>query len=713
MNAGNLLRASEASALNNSQFISSVKGKSLKAKSKGKKASFSVMFLVTLIIAAIALVFVSGNVFPSSIVENLLEETDVQYADAVESKIIVFQQALKNGDVPNNTISRLEKEGVLVSKTDSGQYILTIDNKTVSADEFYTEIHDNIKLYNAFNLATYGRAAYYYDKSSQEVFRQIGSSRNNYTGESDFNEVTEKLVGKGSNITTNNVSLVKRIKEENGVTKSVYEYVENGSAVSSSSSADSFINGVIEKNTSKDAAISILKSAVTLNIADTVSKEQRSSLLFLALMENIDKMKAGEGNDSKINDVMNYLTSVSENEIVDINTGEIIKTSGSPLESPSLYAILSKEPLDLEKVKNYSSDRVLYTIENKSNTSAGESILKSITASISNKIRAALGNYNDGDAKGDSNVINSVNKTIDSSLINNSFSTINGISAGEMIVEGAVNVGKELAKASGATPGSSDTVKSYARLTSKILAMDAEVDRMNRNPFDITSKNTFLGSIVYNFAVHFRSPSFVSQVSSFSNTITSAIVSLLPTTHANDETNRFLNNFGNCKTIGLIGAVGSASCSEVATFDTTTLEGIYNDPGFIDFINNNTIVSGSTRMVKTGSILDLFIKYNNKRISPIGVMDGGILNALKNNYSSISSYGSISNIVQSLQNSTNTEKKIATGEAFVNSASNPDWQTYKYAQRYVSLARATEVLKQFSDDESAYSSLDTLALSQH
>ena len=181
MNAGNLLRASEASALNNSQFISSVKGKSLKAKSKGKKASFSVMFLVTLIIAAIALVFVSGNVFPSSIVENLLEETDVQYADAVESKIIVFQQALKNGDVPNNTISRLEKEGVLVSKTDSGQYILTIDNKTVSADEFYTEIHDNIKLYNAFNLATYGRAAYYYDKSSQEVFRQIGSSRNNYT----------------------------------------------------------------------------------------------------------------------------------------------------------------------------------------------------------------------------------------------------------------------------------------------------------------------------------------------------------------------------------------------------------------------------------------------------------------------------------------------------------------------------------------------------
>lgn len=713
MNAGNLLRASEASALNNSQFISSVKGKSLKVKSKGKKFSFSVLFLVTLMIAAIAVIFFSGNAIPSSISENLIEETDVQYADAVESKILVFQQAMKNGDIPTNTVSNLEDNNVTMYKTDSGQYALKIDNKEVSADNFYTEIHNNIKLYEAFNKATYGRAAYYFDEPAQEVFTRLGTNRNNYTAESDFDEVMKKLVGEGSNITTNSVSLVKRTKDENGETKSYYEYVETGSPTSSKSSSDDFITGVINKNTSNNPAVSTLKSAQTLNIADTISKEQKSSIFFLAFMENISKMKAGEGSESKINEAMNYLTHTSETEVVDVNTGEVVKVSGSPLESPSLYAVLSKEPMRVDKAKNYASDRVLYTIENKSGTSAATDILRSISTSTSTKINANLGNLSNGDQIADTNTVNVVNKTINNSLINNSFSDINGINAGEMLVEGAVNVGKELAKASGATPGSGDAAKSYARLTSKILAMDAEVDRMNRSPFDITSKNTFLGSIIYNFAIHLNTTSLISQIASFSNTISSSLISLLPTTFADDETTRYLGSFGECKTINSIGAVGSASCSEIATFDTSTLEGIYDDPGFIDFMNKNTTISGNTRTINSGSILDLFIKYNNKRITPIGVMDGGILSSLKSGLFSIPGLSSIAEMIKSTENSNESEKRIATGEAFVNSASNADWQTYKYAQRYVSLARATEALKRFSDDETAYSSLGTLALSQH
>jgi hypothetical protein len=713
MNAGNLLRASEASALNNSQFISSVKGKSLKAKSKGKKFSFSVMFLVTLMIAAIAIIFVSGNIIPSSISENLIEETDVQYADAVESKILVFQQAMKNGDVAESTISRLENNNVSVFKTESGQYALKIDGKEVSANDFYAEIHNNIKLYDAFNKATYGRAAYYFDKPAQEVFKRLGTNRNNYTADSNFDDVMKRLVGEGSNINADSVSLVRRLKEENGETKSYYEYVETGSPASSKSSSEDFINGVISKNTSNNSAVSTLKSAQTLNIADTISKEQKSSIFFLAFMENISKMKAGEGSESKINEAMSYLTRVSETEVVDINTGEITKVSGSPLESPSLYAVLSKEPLKVDKVKNYASDRVLYTIENKSGTSAATDILRSISVSTSSKINANIGNLSNGDQLANTDSVNSVNKTIDSSLIKNSFSDINGINAGEMLVEGAVNVGKELAKASGATPGSDDAVKNYARLTSKILAMDAEVDRMNRNPFDITSKNTFLGSIVYNFAIHLKPTSFISQVSSFSNTISSSILSLLPTTYADDETTRYLGSFGECKTINSIGAVGSATCSEIATFDTSTLEGIYDDPGFIDFVNKNTTISNNTRIINAGSILDMFVNYNNKRITPIGVMDGGILNSLKSGLFSIPGLSSIADMIKNTENSNESEKRIATGEAFVNSSSNADWQTYKYAQRYMSLARATEAFKQFSEDETAYSSLDTLALSQH
>ena len=50
-------------------------------------------------------------------------------------------------------------------------------------------------------------------------------------------------------------------------------------------------------------------------------------------------------------------------------------------------------------------------------------------------------------------------------------------------------------------------------------------------------------------------------------------------------------------------------------------------------------------------------------------------------------------------------KRVASGEAFLNSSSNSDWETYKYAQRYVSLARAQESLRQYDGNKTAYSNI--------
>ena len=37
--------------------------------------------------------------------------------------------------------------------------------------------------------------------------------------------------------------------------------------------------------------------------------------------------------------------------------------------------------------------------------------------------------------------------------------------------------------------------------------------------------------------------------------------------------------------------------------------------------------------------------------------------------------------------------------------SNPDWEQYKYAQRYVSLARATEALRRYDGDTTAFTKI--------
>ena len=65
------------------------------------------------------------------------------------------------------------------------------------------------------------------------------------------------------------------------------------------------------------------------------------------------------------------------------------------------------------------------------------------------------------------------------------------------------------------------------------------------------------------------------------------------------------------------------------TFDTSTLNNTFNNPEFIAFVEENTVLDESgNRTVKDGSVLAKFIIYNNERKTPLGVMDGGILEAL-------------------------------------------------------------------------------------
>ena len=463
---------------------------------------------------------------------------------------------------------------------------------------------------------------------------------------------------------------------------------------------------VRQKNPAGSATESAINTADALKVADTTAKEQRSALFFSLFMENISKMKAGEGNEAKINEAMNFLYDEAETEVVDVNTGEIVKTRGTPLDSPSLYAVLANEKVDPSNVENYSSDRILRTIENRSNTS-GNGVMNGTVASTTSGVKGSIGRMiTDGIELASSALVDLVTPTVSSSLVDNSFDTIKGVKAGEFLVEGAVNTGKMLAKASGATAGDAEAVVEYARLNNEILAMDAKVDRMNRSPFDITSRNTFLGSIVYNFSIALNKAGggvMAKSTAVFGN-VGKAVGSLTTGVYA-DSTDGYLTSFGVCETIGSIGAVGSPQCSETATFDPSTLNDPFNNDGFREFVEENTTLSDGTRTINDDSILAQFILYNNNRVTPIGVMDGGILDSLSNGSDSISFVSDIIQMIKMLLGTSESDQRIASGAAFVNSTSNDDWQTYKYAQRYVSLARATASLRKYAGDSTAYNNI--------
>ena len=707
MSAEEILRSSELGALENNQIISHVSGKKVKISSKkGKIKTFSASLFIVAIIGVFAAFFSSGNIIPSAISERLIEETDVQYADGVESKKLVFREALASGTIPEDTANIMRERNVIVNGN-----TLEFNGKTITADNFIETVSTDPQFYSIFTEATYGRAAYYYDEAANKVFKRIGTNRNNFTSQDDFEDVMEQLMQDGSDININSVAKVKktRTNPKTGKTETYYAYDTIGSnANSATTSANNLIEEVRQKNPAASTTESALITADTLRVADTISQEQRSSLFYATFMENISKMKAGEGNESKINEAMNYLYESKTINVVDTTTGETIEVTGTPLDSPSLYAILSGKTVDPNQVTNYSTERALTTVKNQLNLAVATdgtvnntvlNVIKNTVASTTTNIKSTIGRFiSSGIETATSTAVAPLVPTISSSLIENSFKTLGGIATGELLVEGAINVGKSLAiSGSGATAGDAAAITAYQNLTTSTLALDAAADRLNRSPFDITSKNTFLGSIFYKLAVSMQTSSLFTTIASLTNLTTNIYA---------DSTSTFLTNYGTCDSYSSIGAVGSAGCSTIATFDTTTLNNTFNDPGFIAFVNQNTTLNpNGTRTINKNSVLADFILYNNERTTPLGTEDGSILKSLQSGSGTSSFVSDFVSMIESFLGSSESDKRIATGAAFVNSSTNPDWNNYKYAQRYVSLARATSALRQYTNDKTAYQNI--------
>ena len=434
---------------------------------------------------------------------------------------------------------------------------------------------------------------------------------------------------------------------------------------------------------------------------------------------------------------MNALFETKTTKVIDVETGQEVELTGSMLEAPSVYAILAGEKVNLSDVANFSSDRILYTIENTEGgeisndtikrtliTKKGENsklgryttIARNYTPSGEQIITERGQNFNHGNYESSS--LDAVELTIDNSLYK-TFSELEGITAGELLAEGAVNVGKELAKASGAAAGGEKEVTSYLKLNSEILAMDAEVDRMHRSPLDITSKNTFLGSLVYKFAVSsIKSGTLLNKVALLSKITNKAVASILPSVYAEEESDAYLSTFGNCRTLELIGATGSPTCSMIATFDTTTYEGIYQNADFQNYISKNLDCDNGNCKVVENSDLAMYVNYNEERTTPIGMSDAGIMEQYteqkKNEDGTVvgrvvgkigSFFAKLFGLSQKADSDPSLIPDEATGKAFVDSSKNENWNDkaqYKYAQRYISLARAAETMRQYDGDETAY-----------
>lgn len=202
-----------------------------------------------------------------------------------------------------------------------------------------------------------------------------------------------------------------------------------------------------------------------------------------------------------------------------------------------------------------------------------------------------------------------------------------GVELGEAgIIRGGAAYFSDLgAMGSGQTGADAEVVAAYNKSTKTVLAKQAEVDRYNRSPFDVTSPNTFFGSIAYSF-LPLTTNKNVTGLSSLIRNTGSSLSSLMGVASAatgtvyydaDGECDRFNMRRYNSTTIKM---EGDPFCNRKTVTDPSTLGQPHSDPEYADFVSRN-VENGE---VKEDGELAQFMSYCAFRLSPPGILDANI-----------------------------------------------------------------------------------------
>lgn len=297
-----------------------------------------------------------------------------------------------------------------------------------------------------------------------------------------------------------------------------------------------------------------------------------------------------------------------------------------------------------------------------------------------------------------------------------------GEDLGNALVTGAETYMGRNHQYSGGAVASKESLTSYLQERDRVIAENARYERETRSPFDITSKYTFLGSLVTQMIpLASSSTSLTGAIRGLGTVIGGAVRSLTPSSSAvsagieaqtlADQTEKY------CPEMAEIGGIADFACSPYIITDTTTMN---DEPGqVVNSISDDDLTSdeNGNPVVVEDSKLAKYITYCGQRSSPWGYADQNIANevdAAGNIGGTVgqSIIGAIPVVGDSFDIVSNKDKLDnygwISGEACVvgnHSESDGggmqresvDWQDAKYYQRFIEdqrLAEAEGIIKE-------------------
>lgn len=645
--------------------------------------------------------------------------------------------------------------GILIwSKPQTDGSIIT---EYINGDSFKSFYNKNPEFRNDYTKAKRGRVVGFFDNIANRIYTNLlklsrdifSDAKNNGDETADEQDLDRRMKNQNSNEDPSNTIGYETSKEidktddqgniirdQNG--NPIKETVVDQEAVTikRTESAKKYITDIAD-TVAKVTEIGqigcgVWKVANMIYMVASATELYQSINLAMPFGESISKTMAGKGNEADINTVLNTLatpeTSTIEN--YDPSKGEIGETivnpTKAPIENSTLRAILSSSKVDPNDGINYSLERIGNTATSKifekfaaSNEiteacisiKAGSAIMTIVTdvlslgtATIGRFVLKTLFSITIGvvSSIAIAEFLSFLIPTVARILFTNPWESSTGIVLGAVIARGFSAANTRIGRnGSGQSLSSADAAIAYNQLNQQVIAMDAEVDRLNRSPFDVTSKNTFLGSIAYNL-LPLNISGGSGTLSSVLRTTSKSISSIMGSVSAAGEGSSYMTTFGNCSHLEAIGAKGDIYCNPITTTDPSSLD--MTPETYMDYLIKNGLITTDANGVITitdgdkdtclpdangNSVCDLarYINYCSERDSPFGIHDAGILEQLEIDGGIILNSAPIIGGIFDLANAVLDQLNLdwSSGQKCTNNPdTNPQWaERFTYIQRFI------------------------------
>ncbi len=665
--------------------------------------------------------------------------TDVQFSSYHLRNVRMFKFLMDGGDqirISNftkryTTFSpymqrRLAKNGIEIGRVDAdgtfhsqlvstGSTVLKYGDDIITANDFQTKFAADPNFRDAYTKAKRGRVGNFFDAAADRFYRKTGNTRNifdNFKQTNDVEQDTERFHEVVSDRVTGVDSKINTVRKEHNDETDEDELFHNGDDVDTTkidgdaqSKARSMVNSIAGKVSTVGVPVCTgLRIANLVAITASAMQIYQAIAYFHSLIESIDKAKAGEGAESGVNQTLNFLTTVTTSQVDvtdDDGTTHTETVTGSPLEAAGAKLILGNTKISPNETRSYSIDDITKSANRIAvSTGVTNTVCDGVMAASAIVSLASLAVPGGALAKvvvgavmqtvggiamtaAVSAIVNAIVPRLARLFITDLFKQKTGIEAGHLFTIGAANSNSKLAtNGSAYMPASGQSVDEQNKQTVVALAEEAAIDRHGRSPFDTSSTNTFLGSLLsqFTFAAYSKNPTTI--LSSIKNIFAKSVTSLTPASHAASQD--LLYTAQNQPCTYMEGAVCDVYGNPIVAKDYSTLDLQPDDPYYEWIISQNLEADGET--IKDNSELAKFINFCVNRESPWGVQDANILNALQTDggiiLNNLPIVNDVLDVINAAENWANRD--WATGANCLNSADNPRWDNeMKYYQAYV------------------------------